>query len=806
MAKKFSTSLTKNLKPIRTGKYIQFKDTLSPNKIHEYIFSVKDNGRVPIGFDAWNLQANIDMSLWKFNSKKNHWSYISESVNSGNADEYIFALLPSGEYLLEIKYKNSFAREELPSKYNVSFDAKYLAKTMKLPNDPLFDSQWHLLNTGQSLGALDLDIRAPEAWKRQSNSPNITVAVIDGGIDVEHPDLVNNIWLNKKEIPENKIDDDKNGFIDDINGWNFAENSPSVSPSEHGTHVAGIIGAEGNNNIGISGLTWDVNMMSLDVFGDKTQYDSEDLFEAIHYAVDNGADVINMSIGYTVPFGSLERFKQLSPDSYREYFDALNYAIDHGVTLIASAGNDDADDASSLSIPAAFSSIIPGFISVAAINDKGHVTDYSNFGGQVSVAAPGGSSLSSKTKIISTLPRDKGLYGGMPGTSMAAPIVSGAVALMLQKNKYLLPEDVLWILDETSTKDQSLKRFVKSSGYISVDQAVKLASKYNSNMKNGSTANDQQFSFNFLYGTTSGDLFEVNKNNFSVSGNFPSLIQFDSDQGDKILINRSILQGFVSDNFSFSQANNKRDLRKKSKSGSDFVYDQSSGNLYFNQNKEGTGWSESRKNNSLLLNIVDKPNLTESMISLVARSQSSSISLSPSRSIPLDEHVSSDTSSARYLFKKSGKDFQIDYFIDRKGFGKNQASANQGLYEYIVNIFDLLDQNTILSFDGVSRDKADLVIGPSKQFDQLGINEMSWGLSLGFGDSSKPADRKFNQYDAALQIAMSLGVADLPEKSKGIYLLEDSIASWPLSNKFPDNVGITINDCDAINHVWSAFL
>ena len=122
MAKKFSTSLTKNLKPIRSGKYIQFKDKLSPNKIHEYIFSVKDNGRVPIGFDAWNLQANIDMSLWKFNSKKNHWSYISESVNSGNADEYIFALLPSGEYLLEIKYKNSFAREELPSKYNVSFD------------------------------------------------------------------------------------------------------------------------------------------------------------------------------------------------------------------------------------------------------------------------------------------------------------------------------------------------------------------------------------------------------------------------------------------------------------------------------------------------------------------------------------------------------------------------------------------------------------------------------------------------------------------------------------------------------------
>ena len=110
---------------------------------------------------------------------------------------------------MELKYINSFSSEELPSKYKVSFDAKYLAKTMKLPNDPLFDSQWHLLNTGQSLGLLDLDIRAPEAWKRQSASPNITVAVIDGGIDVEHPDLVNNIWSNQKEIPKNGIDDEK---------------------------------------------------------------------------------------------------------------------------------------------------------------------------------------------------------------------------------------------------------------------------------------------------------------------------------------------------------------------------------------------------------------------------------------------------------------------------------------------------------------------------------------------------------------------------------------------------------------------
>ena len=629
--------------------------------------------------------------------------------------------------------------------------------------------------------------------------------MIDGGIDVEHPDLVNNIWSNQKEIPKNGIDDDKNGFIDDINGWNFVENIPSVIPSEHGTHVAGIIGAEGNNNIGVSGLTWDVNMMSLDIFGDKIKYDSEDLFDAIHYAVDNGANVINMSIGYTVPFATLERFKQLSPDLYRGYIDALNYAVDRGVTLITSAGNDNSDDLNSLSLPAAFATEVPGFISVVAITDEGSIANYSNFGSQVSVAAPGGSSISNKTKIISTLPRDKGLYGGMPGTSMAAPIVSGAVALMLEKNKNLLPEDVLWILDETSTKHQSLKRFVKSSGYLAVDLAVKIAGKYNSEMKDSSTINDQQFRYNFLYGTTTGDLFEVNKHNFSESGDFPSLIQFNSNHGDKILIHRKILSGFTSDTFSFAQANSKTNLKKQSETDSDLVYDRSTGNLYFNQNKEGKGWADSSKESSLLVNIVDKPNLSKSMISLVTSRKSNSISSSPNRSIPLDQHVG-DTNSAKYLFKKSGRDFKINYFIDHNGLDENHASMDRDLFEYIENAFKLLDQNTILKFDSASQAKADLVIGASKKSQYVGINEMSWGLSVDFGFSSKPTDNMFNHYSSALEIAMALGVSGLPEKSKGIYSFEDSIAAWPLSNQFTDNFGITSSDFDAINHAWSAFL
>ena len=105
--------------------------------------------------------------------------------------------------------------------------------------------------------------------------------------------------------------------IDDINGWNFVDQSNQLFPDEHVTHVAGIIGAKGNNKKGVSGISWDVNLMSLDVFGDAQKYEKDNLFDAIYYAVDNGANVINMSLGYTVPYATLDKFKQMSPELYQ---------------------------------------------------------------------------------------------------------------------------------------------------------------------------------------------------------------------------------------------------------------------------------------------------------------------------------------------------------------------------------------------------------------------------------------------------------------------------------------------------------
>ena len=169
--------------------------------------------------------------------------------------------------------------------------------------------------------------------------------------------------------------------------------------TNHGTHVAGIIGAEGNNSIGITGVSWDIELMNLKVFSDSnTEKGSKNLLPAIRYAADNGADIINLSLGLNLGkatdyiFSSItfEDFKQAFPEVYQSYYDSLKYASDKGITIIASLGNDTTNTEQYTSIPADFSIEIPGMISVAAINNQGDISYYSNYGNITSIASPGG--------------------------------------------------------------------------------------------------------------------------------------------------------------------------------------------------------------------------------------------------------------------------------------------------------------------------------------------------------------------------------------------------------------------------------
>jgi subtilisin family serine protease len=257
------------------------------------------------------------------------------------------------------------------------------------------------------------------------SSKDVVIAVIDTGIDRNHPDLENVLWVNDREIPENGVDDDGNGYVDDVNGFNFASGTgdPSHVASwpghEHGSHVAGLAAAEGGNDVGVSGvMPSKARIMALNVFGDLPGASSSDTANAIRYAADNGADVINMSLG--------------GQGRSAVYESAIAYAIEKGVTVISAAGNEGFElSESNFVSPASYSTQFRGMLSVASVDAaSGEFSDFSNYGsGHVQLAAPGSEDSYQSLGLLSTW--SGGDYERLQGTSMASPIVSGAAAMAI---------------------------------------------------------------------------------------------------------------------------------------------------------------------------------------------------------------------------------------------------------------------------------------------------------------------------------------------------------------------------------------
>lgn len=325
-------------------------------------------------------------------------------------------------------------------------EPNYKYQASIIPSDTYYGSQWYLQK-----------IRAIDTWDEVRESPGIIIAVVDSGVQINHPDLASNIWVNKKEKPGNGIDDDKNGFIDDINGWDFINNVADPAPKFkegyteagilHGTIIAGIAAASGNNAAGIAGITWKAQIMPLKVLDDKGEGNTTKVVKAIDYAVANGADIINLSF---VGFGYSKSLD-----------DAIKRAYDAGVIVVAAAGNEQADGEGYLLDETPMYPVCNDgngenrVVGVAATDTMDQKAPFSSYGSKcIDIAAPGLSAFStvvySPNNKIGEQAFDKYYDGYWSGTSVAVPIVSGAIALIEAANPRLNRNQVLKALYEYS--------------------------------------------------------------------------------------------------------------------------------------------------------------------------------------------------------------------------------------------------------------------------------------------------------------------------------------------------------------------
>ncbi len=303
-----------------------------------------------------------------------------------------------------------------------------------VPSDNQYYKQWAFQNNGNipfTASKTGADIQMEKAWEIEQGDSNVVVAILDSGVKTDHPEFSGRLWRNYTEIPNNGIDDDNNGFIDDTQGWNFADVSNDVNDdSGHGTNIASIIGANGNNGIGFSGMDWNCKLMILKVLKNDVGYYSW-WASSIYYAVDNGADVINMSLGGDVESQSLN--------------EAIQYALDHNVVVVVSMGNNNTDKIS-------YPSNYPGVIAVGSTNPDDSRTDAffwsstsgSNFGSHISVVAPGNYiyGLSNKNNT------EFDTYFG--GTSQSAAFVSGLVSLLIAQTPTIANKDVKELIEKTA--------------------------------------------------------------------------------------------------------------------------------------------------------------------------------------------------------------------------------------------------------------------------------------------------------------------------------------------------------------------
>lgn len=534
----------------------------SLKKANEY-FRIEAASDADLYLALGDLKTDLDLYLYKDNPKNNPTAkpFASSSNRGLDTDGSFTQLKKDEDVYVEI-------RKNFPISGDDNFSLCLQLQTfetgsnpyLKIPNDPLFNQQWHLFNgtftdsRNASAANLNFDLFAPESWNYSTGSKDITIAIIDTGIDNNHPDLVNNLWVNQKEkdgIPG--TDDDNNGYVDDVHGWAFHDETrfynnwvpqpkgfgqPNGQPRKaqadigraHGTHVAGIIGAEGNNGIGGSGINWTTSLMALNAATDDNTFPDVNLIDSMNYAIDNGAKIINMSLG-SVAKATPEDFKK--EGAYNDYLDqtksqfrkVFNKAIRRDVLIVMAAGNSgqlsaetqgwkgigNLDQSAHGIHSLAKEKHLKNIILVGSVDPDRRLSNYSSYGKRVDIAASGGNKvkpvfetdpitgqvISTETAdygIISTMltsnaseleqsisiATEKGNYISENGTSMAAPMVSGAAALVWGENKALGADEVKNILIKSAEKIDNLKPFIKGGRSLNLLAAMDVVNGFDS--------------------------------------------------------------------------------------------------------------------------------------------------------------------------------------------------------------------------------------------------------------------------------------------------------------------------------------
>ncbi|MBS1252671.1 MAG: Thermophilic serine proteinase [Anaerolineales bacterium] len=309
------------------------------------------------------------------------------------------------------------------------------ARPLAQPDDPRFPDQWNLYDPTAGGQPIRPDINAATAWDVTTGTPDTVIAILDSGIDLEHPDLASKIWLNEDEVPDNGTDDDDNGKVDDVNGWDFvAQDNEPQDEDGWGTFIAGIAGGATNNGVGIAGIAWNtplmpVRVLTRDSMGQATAR-LDDIIAGIRYAVDNGARIIHL--GFYVEEENLTVEQRAALEA------AINEAYEAGALLVAPAG-----DHGLAGNPTVYPAAFPSVMGVTATDRAKERLTAAGHGSFVEIAAPG-------VALEGPLPDNRYSEGAAEGTEFAAPHISGTAALIWAVNPSLRPEQVRDFMRDTA--------------------------------------------------------------------------------------------------------------------------------------------------------------------------------------------------------------------------------------------------------------------------------------------------------------------------------------------------------------------